>query len=230
MEIGDPEIVQLELKYCERCGGLWLRLRGAPDVYCTACAEEMLELSNRHGFGLFRALAEAAQGCALAALGRAEEGLPLLQRGLAVTRAIGQGLHLPQTLTMLAYAYGKAGQPEEGLRRLAEAAEIAETTQDRWAEAELCRVRGDLLLTTGRTLEAENSFRQALSVARRQNGRLWELRVAVSLAGLWHSEGRNEEARTLLQPICGWFKTAVRTPDLEEARELLVRLHLAPHR
>jgi len=46
MEIGDPEIVQLELKYCERCGGLWLRLRGAPDVYCTACAEEMLELST----------------------------------------------------------------------------------------------------------------------------------------------------------------------------------------
>jgi predicted RNA polymerase sigma factor len=70
-----------------------------------------------------------------------------------------------------AHAYGKAGQPEEGLRRLAEAAELAETTQDRWAEAELCRVRGDLLLATSRALEAENSFRQALSVARRQNGR-----------------------------------------------------------
>jgi tetratricopeptide (TPR) repeat protein len=138
---------------------------------------------------------------------------------------------MPQTLTMLAYAcaYGKAGQPEEGLRRLAEAAEIAEATQDRWAKAELCRVRGDLLLATGKALEAENSFRQALSVARRQNGRLWELRVAVSLARLWHSEGRNEEPRTLLQPIYGWFTTAVRTPDLEDAQELLGRLQLAPH-
>jgi predicted ATPase len=131
---------------------------------------------------------------------------------------------------MLAYAYGKAGQPEEGLRRLAEAEEIAETTQDRWAEAELRRLRGDLLLATGKAREAESSFRQALSVAQRQNGRLWELRVAVSLARLWHSEGRNDEARTLLQPIYSWFKTAVRTPDLEEAQELLGRLQLARHR
>jgi len=60
-------------------------------------------------------------------------------------------------------------------------------------------VRGDLLLATGRALEAESSFRQALSAARQQNGRLWEMRVAISLARLWHHEGRNEEARALLQ-------------------------------
>jgi predicted ATPase len=186
--------------------------------------EEALELSSRHGFALFQAWGEAFHGCALAALGRAEEGLPILHRGLAVTRAIGQRQHLPQTLTMLAYTYGKAGQPEEGLRRLAEAAEIAETTQDRWAEAELCRLRGDLLLATGRALEAENSFRQALSVARRQNGRLWELRVAVSLARLLHSEGRNEEARTLLEPIYGWFTEGFDTRDLTEAKALLQEL------
>jgi predicted ATPase len=208
--------------WCDWCGAEWTSL--------LRHVEEALELSNRHGFALFRAWGEAFQGCALAALGRAEEGLPILQRGLAVTRAIGQVLHLPQTLTMLAYACGKGRQPEEGLRWLAEAAEIAETTQDRWAEAELCRVRGDLLLATGKALEAENSFRQALSVARHQNGRLWELRVAVSLARLWHSEGRNAEPRTLLEPIYGWFTTAVRTPDLEDAQELLGRLQLAPHR
>ena len=145
-------------------------------------------------------------------------------------RAIGQRLHLPQTLTMLAFAYGKAGQPGEGLVRLAEAAEAAETTQDRWADAELYRVRGDLLLATGRALDAEESYRQALSVARRQNGRLWELRVAVSLARFWHSEGRNEEALTLLQPIYGWFKTAAHSPDLENAQELMGRLQLATDR
>ncbi len=192
--------------------------------------EEVRELSNRHGFALFRAWSEVFQGCALAALGRVEEGLPILQRGLAVTRAIEQGLYLPQTLTMLAYAHGKAGQPEEGLRRLTEAAEIAETTQDRWAEAELHRLRGDFLQATGRSREAEDSFRQALSAARRQHARLWELRVVVSLASLWHSDGRNEEARALLQPIYGWFTTAVRTPDLQDAQELLGRLQLAPHR
>jgi predicted ATPase len=189
--------------------------------------EEVVELSNRHGFPLFRAWGDAFQGCALAALGRAEEGLPILHRGLAVTRAIGQVLHLPQTLTMLAYAYGKAGQPEEGLRRLAEAADIAETTQDRWAEAELCRVRGDLLLATNRPREAEDSYHKALSAAQRYHGRLWELRAAISLARLWHSEGRNEEARSLLQPIYSWFTTAVRTSDLRDAQELLGRLQLA---
>jgi DNA-binding response OmpR family regulator/class 3 adenylate cyclase/predicted ATPase len=186
--------------------------------------EEVLELSNRHGFTLFRAFGETFQGCALAGLGRAEEGLPILHRGLAVTRAIGQRQHLPQTLTMLAYSYGKAGQFEEGLRRLAEAEEIANTTQDRWAEAELRRVRGDLLLAMDRTIEAEDSYRQALAVARRQGGRLWELRVSISLGRLWQSQGRNEEALALLEPIHGWFKTAVRTPDLENARELLGRL------
>ncbi len=208
--------------WCDWCGAEWASL--------LRHAEEMVELSNRHGFALFRTMGEAIQGCALAALGRAEEGLPLLHRGLAVMRAIGQGLHLPQTLTMLAFAYGRGGQPAEGLVRLAEAAEAAQTTQDRWAEAELYRVRGDLLLATGQALDAEHSYHQALSVARQQNGRMWELRVAISLARLWHSEGRNEEARTLLQPIYGWFKTAARTPDLENAQELLLRLQLAPHR
>jgi class 3 adenylate cyclase/predicted ATPase len=198
------------------CGAEWTSL--------LRHVEEMLELSNRHGFALFRAWGETFQGCAMAALGRAEEGLPILHRGLAVTRAIGQRQHMPQTLTMLAFAYGKAGQPEEGLRRLAEAMEIAETTQDRWAEAELRRVRGDLLLATARALEAEDSYRQALSVARQQNDRLWELRVAVSLARLWHGGGRNEEARTLLQPIYGRFTEGVDTPDLKEAKILLDEL------
>src|SRR5690348_6606576 len=74
--------------------------------HCYGISEEASELSNKHGFVLFRAWSELFQGCALAALGRAEEGLPLLHRGVALTRAIDQGLHLPQTLTMLAYAYG----------------------------------------------------------------------------------------------------------------------------
>jgi class 3 adenylate cyclase/predicted ATPase len=198
------------------CGAEWTSL--------LRHVEEMLDLSNRHGFALFRAWGETFQGCAMAALGRAEEGLPILHRGLAVTRAIGQRQHLPQTLTMLAYCCGKAGQPEEGLHRLAEAMEIAETTQDRWAEAELRRVRGDLLLATASAVEAEDSYRQALAVARNQNGRLWELRVAVSLARLWHGGGRNEEARSLLQPIYCWFTEGFDTPDLKEAKILLDEL------
>jgi predicted ATPase len=205
---------------CDWCAADWASL--------LRHVEEVLDLSNRHGFGLFRAFGEAFKGCALAALGRAEEGLPLVHRGLAVTRAIEQVLHLPQTLTMLAYAHGKAGQLEEGLRRLAEASEISAKTQDRWTEAESCRLRGDFLLATGKPLEAETSYRRALSVARRQKGRLWELRAAVSLARLWHDQHRNDEARTLLQPVYSWFKSAARTPALDEAQELLELLQPAP--
>ena len=160
----------------------------------------------------------------MAALGRAEEGLPSLHRGLAVTRAIGQRQHLPQTLTMLAFAYGKAGQPEQGCagwqkrRKSPTRHKIAGRKLSCAACAEICCWR------RAERLRPKTAFAAALSVARQQNGRLWELRVAVSLARLWHGGGRNEEARTLLQPIYGWFTEGVDMPDLREARILLDEL------
>src|SRR6516225_11227117 len=110
---------------------------------------------------------------------------------------------------------------ERGLNRLAEAAKIVEVTQERWAEAEMHRLRGTLLLSMNKHAEAENSYRQALSVAQRQSAKFWELRAAKSMARLWRDQGKRDKARDLLAPVYGWFTEGFATRDLKEAKALL---------
>ena len=131
---------------------------------------------------------------------------------------------IPFFLTTLAEAYGMAAQPREGLDRLAEAAKLVETTQERWAEAEIHRLRGTLLLSMNEHAAAATSYRRALEVAQRQGARFWELRAALSLARLWRDQGKRTEARDLLSPIYDWFTEGFDTQDLKEAKALLVDL------
>jgi predicted ATPase len=131
---------------------------------------------------------------------------------------------IPFFLMTLAEAYGMASQPQEGLDRLAEAAKLAETTHERWAEAEIHRLRGRLLLFMREHTAAEDSYRRALEVARRQSAKFWELRAALGLAQLWRDQGKRTEARDLLSPIFGWFTEGFDTRDLKEAKALLVDL------
>jgi predicted ATPase len=105
-----------------------------------------------------------------------------------------------------------------------EAAKLVETTQERWAEAEMHRLRGTLLLSMHQHSEAEDSYRQAIAVARRQSAKFWELRATVDLARLWHDQGKRTEARDLLAPIYGWFTEGFDTPILEDAKVLLDEL------
>jgi predicted ATPase len=130
---------------------------------------------------------------------------------------------MPFFLTTLAEAYGMA-QPEEGLAVLAEAAELVETTQERWSEAELHRRRGALFQSISKFAAAEASYYQALAVARRQSAKFWELRAATSLARLWRDRGKREEARELLAPVYGWFTEGFDTRDLKDAKALLDEL------
>ena len=90
-------------------------------------------------------------------------------------------------------------------RRPRRAGKLVQTTQERWAEAEMHRLRGTLLLSMSKHAEAENSYRQALSVAQRQSAKFWELRAAMSMARLWLDQGKREEARELFAPIYRWF-------------------------
>ena len=133
-------------------------------------------------------------------------------------------LYLPGTLCTLAEAEGKAGRPEQGLTSLAEALALVEKTDERHWEAELNRVKGELLLLQGDEAEAEASFHKAIEVARRQQAKLWELRAATALARLWQKQGRVDEARELLAEIYDWFTEGFDTPDLKEAKALLERL------
>ena len=128
-------------------------------------------------------------------------------------------------LVLLAEAYGRAGQAEEGLRLLAEALVHVDTTGDVYWERR-CTAQGRLLWRQAipDEAQAEACLHQALDIARRQQAKSWELRAAVSLARLWQQQGKRAEAHALLAPIYGWFTEGFDTVDLQEARALLEEL------
>jgi predicted ATPase len=187
-------------------------------------ADELVTLSAKHGYDYYRAAGTVMRGWCLARLGHLEEGLPLLRQGIDAYRATGAMLLMPFWLTLLADAHGKALQPEDGLERLTEASTLIEATQVRWHEAELHRVRGELLVAMHQPAAAEDSFRNAIAVAQHQSAKLWELHGAMSLARLWRDQGKRAEARDLLGPIYDWFTEGFDAPDLKAAKALLDEL------
>jgi predicted ATPase len=124
-------------------------------------------------------------------------------------------------LILLAEACSKLGRTTEGLNYLTEADQIIETTNERFHEVELHRVRGDLLNAIGDQVAAEHSYQQAIAVAKRQSAKTLELRAATRLARVWRDQGKREESRDLLAPIYGWFTEGFETAVLKEAKALL---------
>jgi predicted ATPase len=170
------------------------------------------------------AVGNVMRGWYLGTTGRAAESIPRLLKGITIIRSVGAKLLIPFFLMTLAEVCGKAGQSEEGLKRLAEAAELVETTQERWAEAEIYRMQGTLLLSMHEDAAAEDGYRRALEVARKQQAKFWELRAALSMARLWRDQGKPQQARELLAPLYGWFTEGFDTLDLKEAKALLDEL------
>jgi len=186
--------------------------------------EELLALSTEHGLPFYLAWATVLRGASLTALGQGQEGLSLITRGIAAVRATGAIAGTPGALMALARAHARLGQPVDGLNCLAEAARIIETTDERSGEANLHRLRGDLLNATGDPSAAERSYLQANAVAKLQSAKLLELRASISLARLWCKQDRHGEARDLLTPIYGWFTEGFDTPVLKDAKALLDEL------
>jgi predicted ATPase/class 3 adenylate cyclase len=191
-----------------------------------AHAEAAMTIATDQEFPEQLAWITPLQGWALAASGHGEEGITQIQQGLAAAQALGATVHqpyYPYFLALLAEASAWVGQTTEGLAALAEA--LAKSTA-RWWEAELYRLRGELLLqqTTTQPEEAEVCFQQALDVARRQQAKSLELRAAMSLSRLWQQQGKRQEAYDLLAPIYGWFMEGFDTADLQDAKVLLEEL------
>jgi class 3 adenylate cyclase/predicted ATPase len=184
-------------------------------------AEELVALSNEHGFPLWLGLGLLQHGRSLTALGQAKDGIALLARGLSVLRGAGAVVHTPRTLCFLAEAHAKVGNLQEGQKCLVEAAQIIETTQERSGEAEMHRLRGDMMNARGDQAAAEQNYRRALAVAERQGAKTFGLRAATSLAGLWRDQGKCAEAHDLLALAYGWFTEGFDTPVLRDARALL---------
>jgi tetratricopeptide (TPR) repeat protein len=187
-------------------------------------ADEVLALANEQGFADWGAIGAIMRGWCLSTRGQGAEGVPLMLQGLGTWHATGGKLVLPSLLTILADAYGMVGQPQEGLDRLAEAASLVETTQERWFEPEMHRVRGTLLRSMDERDAAEDSYCRALVVARQQSARFLELCAGTSLAQLWRDQGKRTEARDLLAPIYSWFTEGLDTPLLRDAKVLLDEL------
>jgi predicted ATPase len=124
----------------------------------------------------------------------------------------------------LASAHASLGQPEIGLDLLDEAVRTAEVTSEKLFEAELHRLRGEILLTLGRRGDAEAGLRRALTIAQQQQARWWELRAATTLAKHWHDEGKYLKAYSLLHPVYGWFVEGFDTTPLKDAKALLGEL------
>jgi class 3 adenylate cyclase/tetratricopeptide (TPR) repeat protein len=187
-------------------------------------ADELLALSSEHGLGFDRMAGQKWRGSALAALGNADEGIPLITAGMAGWQGHGFVVLRPWHLVLLADACRMSGQVQTALGHLAESHRLAEETQNRWIQAETLRLRGDVLAATGDAAAADASYREAIAIAQQQSGKLWELRVAISLAGLWRDHGRRTEARDLLAPVYSWFTEGFGTPILQEAKALLEEL------
>jgi tetratricopeptide (TPR) repeat protein len=162
----------------------------------------------------------------LAVQEQVEAGLAQLHQAMAVVLATGQTLARPLCLVLLAEAAGYAGQVAEGLRLLAEALAAFEASGRGDLLAEAYRLQGVFLLrqTIPEAAQAEACFQQALTIARRQQAKSWELRAATSLSRLWQQQGKCQEAHDLLAPLYGWFTEGFDTADLQEAKALLEEL------
>ena len=189
-------------------------------------AEAAITMAIDQEFPQQVAIAMPLRGWALAAKGQGDEGIVQSQQGLAAFRAMGATRDRLEHLALLAEASAQVGQITEGLMALAEALATLDQSDMRLWEAELYRLRGELLLqqTVPQAEEAAGYFKQALAVARHQQARSWELRAAMSLARLWQQQGKRAEARELLAAIYGWFTEGFDTADLQEARALLQKL------
>jgi predicted ATPase len=165
-------------------------------------------------------------GWARAMQGDAAAGVREIRQGLASHLDMEIKAVQPYRLSLLAEAYGQAGQPEAGLQVLDEALTLVAATEERWWEAELHRLKGALLLQlpNADVSQVETCFQQALDVARSQQAKSLELRAALSLSRLWQQQGKGAAARDLLLPLYGWFTEGFDTPDLQEAKALLAAL------
>jgi class 3 adenylate cyclase/tetratricopeptide (TPR) repeat protein len=184
---------------------------------------QLVAVATEQGFPFYRALGTIYRGWVKVKNGDVAEGIPLLHSGTTAFRAVSE-MWMPYILALLAAACEIADKIEEAVSQLDNALQIVERTGERWLEAELHRHKGHLLLRQGCTETAEELYRKALGIAVAQEAKLWELRAAVSLARLRRDRGHHTEARDLLAPVYGWFTEGFDTPDLREAKALLVEL------
>jgi class 3 adenylate cyclase/predicted ATPase len=220
-QLGHPHT----LLYALSIAGMVTQLRRAEQATEEALAE-VFSLAVEHKLPIWLSSGNLMRGHLLTGRGEGANGLVLARNGMAEKIAQKSVLNQSYFLGLLAQTCAKAGETEEAFDLLMEALEIADRTDERWFEAELHRLKGDWIMAhhRGEQAEAEASFLRAITVAQKQDAKMWELRAATSLARLKRDQGKRSEAFDVLAPIYGWFTEGFHTPDLWDAKALLDEL------
>jgi predicted ATPase len=188
-----------------------------------ALADELVALGDEKGATFWKAAGIAFQGSVLSLTGQAADAVHTITSGITAWRSTGATVFMPWWLSCLARAYTELSRYDDAWRCIGEAMRLAETTKERWCETEVYRMAGEIALKSSEpdAAKAQTHFDRALAVARQQQAKSWELRVAMSMARLWRSQGKVQQARELLAPVYGWFTEGFDTRDLKEAKALL---------
>jgi predicted ATPase len=203
----------------------WLHNQCRLAAEARAAAEEEIALATEQGFAYWLASAVLFKADSLVLQGQWREALPLLLKGLHDLRATGAGLDLTLHLGFLGEAYTQAGRFEDAMKALDEGLAVAEKCDERFYEAELQRLKGELqLAASSDQASAEAFFRQAIETARCQQSKAWELRATMSLARLWQQQGRRDEPCTRVAAVFDTYTEGFTTPDLVDAAALLETL------
>jgi class 3 adenylate cyclase/predicted ATPase len=189
------------------------------DVQIDECAL----LADEKSAPFWKALAIAHRGLVMVLTSNSAEAIQTISDGLTAYRSLGAKIWTTSWLSQLALSHANLEKFDDAWRCISEAISAVETTKERWWEPEVNRVAGEITLKSPQpdAAKAEAYFERALSVARQQQAKSWELRAAMSLARLWRSQGKVQEARELLAPVYGWFTEGFDTLDLREAKALL---------
>jgi class 3 adenylate cyclase/predicted ATPase len=193
----------------------------------TALSGEQFRLADENGAWYLKMFGLLGRGHVPALTGDGARAIELLTSGIdGVRSAGGATISLPTNLSWLAVAHARIGHFDEACRCIDEALTLMERTKERWFEAEVNRIAGEIALMSPKpdATKAETYFEGALAVARQQQAKSWELRAAMSMARLWRDQGKQDEARDLLAPVYGWFTEGFDTLDLKEAKALLEQL------
>jgi class 3 adenylate cyclase/predicted ATPase len=221
-QIGQAATLMYALALC-----LFTQIKCRNYALATTQAHEVIALAEEKGSLLWKTFGMADQGCVLAQTGRASDAINMLTSCLTAFRPMRATLGRPFYLSCLAHAHAELGRFEEAWNFVNKAMAAVATTKEKWWEAEIVRVVGEIALISPEphAAKAEAYFERALTVAREQEAKSWELRAAMSMARLWRDQGKRDEARALLAPVYGWFTEGFDTLDLKQAKTLLDELN-----
>ncbi|HWX27959.1 MAG TPA: hypothetical protein VNZ53_11075, partial [Steroidobacteraceae bacterium] len=201
----------------------WTHILSENYAAANALNDELVTLADEKGALHWKAWGMVSQGLQFVLTGKASDAVRKITFAITAYRSQGSTAWVLVWLSYLARAHAELGQFDDAWRCIGEAMTAVETTKERWIEAEVHRVAGDIALMSPQpdSAKAEAYFKRALTVAGAQQAKSWELRAAMSMARLWRDQGKREEARALLAPVYGWFTEGFDTLDLKEAKALL---------